>query len=139
MYLPDGTIHEIDSSETIIDVGGNATLVLMYSRVTNNNVVYTDSTAILEIQSLYRMLKNGYNFHDLAVKYSQDPGSYKSGGTLKPSTTDDYVPEFRSAVLALTKDGISRPFKTDFGYHIVQLVGVKEGLYTARHILLRVD
>jgi fatty acid-binding protein DegV len=60
----------IFKGETIIDVGGKSTLIPMYSRVTNNNKFYTDSTAALEIQSLYKMLKNGYDFQVLAVTYS---------------------------------------------------------------------
>ena len=129
----------IFKGETIIGVGGKSTLMPMYSRVTNNNKFYTDLTANIEIQSLYKMLQNGYAFHDLAVTYSQDPGSYKKGGVLEPTTMDEYVSEFRSTILTLKPDEISKPFKTNFGYHIAQLIAVKDGIYTTRHILLRVD
>ena len=115
------------------------TTVQVYNRETNNNAHYTDSTARVEIESLYRMIKNGYNFYDLAVNYSQDPGSYRLGGQLKPTTMAEYVPEFRMTILSLSVGEISRPFKTDFGYHIAQLISVHDTIYVTRHILLRVD
>ncbi len=114
----------------------NAQLV---SRATNNNVVYTDSTAKVEIQSIYKMLQNGYDFSGLAIRYSQDPGSYKAGGELGFSTMSNYVPEYKNVVLGLAVNEISRPFKSEYGYHIVQLIGRKDELYNTRHILLRVD
>ena len=106
---------------------------------TNNSVQYTDSTATVEIESIYKMLVNGYDFAGLAGRYSQDSGSYKVGGELGWSTMKDCAPEYRSVVLTLAEDGLSRPFRTDFGYHIVQLIGQKDSLYSTRHILMRVD
>ena len=106
---------------------------------TNNPVRYTDSTARVEIQSLYRMLQNGYDFSGLALRYSQDYGSYKTGGELGFSLLSDYVNEYRSVVQALAVNEISRPFKTDFGYHIVQLIARQDGRCNTRHILLRTD
>ena len=129
----------IQKGEAIIDVGGKNEHTFMYSRVTNNNKLYTDSTATIDIQSLYKILQNGYKFHDLAINYSQDPGSYLKGGELKPTTMDEYVSEFRNIILSLQIGEISMPFKTDFGYHIAQLIAMKDGIYTTRHILLRVD
>ncbi len=129
----------IFKGETIIDVGGKSTLMPMYSRVTNNNKFYTDSTANVDSQSLYKMIQNGSSFHDLAVNYSQDPGSYRKGGELRPTNMDEYVEEYRNAILKLKINEISPPFKSMYGYHIAQLISVKDGVYVSRHILLRVD
>jgi parvulin-like peptidyl-prolyl isomerase len=52
---------------------------------------------------------------------------------------DEYVSEFGNVILTLKTDEISKPFKTNFGYHIAQLIAAKDGIYTTRHILLRVD
>lgn len=111
----------------------------MYSRETNNNVRYTDSTASVEIMSIYKMLQNGYDFSGLAVRYSQDPGSYKVGGELGFSTMSNYVDAYRRVALGLAVNEVSKPFKTEYGYHIVQLIAKKERLYNTRHILLRTD
>lgn len=110
-----------------------------YSRETNNNVRYTDSTARVEIMSIYKMLQNGYDFSGLAVRYSQDPGSYAVGGELGFSSLSNYVEEYRRVALSLAVNEVSKPFKTEFGYHIVQLIAKKEGLYDTRHILLRTE
>ena len=129
----------IFKGETIYDVGGNSRIAPMYSRVTNNNKFYTDSTARVDSQLLYKMIQNGSDFYDLAVNYSQDPGSYKKGGELKPTFMDEYVEEYRKAILKLKIGEISLPFKSMYGYHIAQLISVKDGIYVSRHILLRLD
>lgn len=118
---------------------GNAATAQLPAHETNNNVRYTDSTAQVEIRSIHKMLVNGYDFAGLAVRYSQDSGSYKAGGELGLSAMKDYTSEYRSVVLTLAVDELSHPFRTEFGYHIVQLIAKKDGFYNTRHILLRVD
>ncbi|AKD56642.1 peptidylprolyl isomerase [Spirosoma radiotolerans] len=110
-----------------------------YNRETNNNKTYNDSTAKVEIYTIYELLKHGEKFDNMAIKFSQDPGSYKEGGALRPSTMEGYVGEYRNIVLNLSIDEISIPFKTEYGYHIVQLISKKDDVYGTRHILLRID
>ncbi|ARK12823.1 peptidylprolyl isomerase [Fibrella sp. ES10-3-2-2] len=109
------------------------------SRQTNNNLGYNDSTAKATIYALYDSLQQGKPFTALALKYSQDPGSYQVGGQLPPSTMEDYVDEYKEAVLRLVPGELSRPFKSTFGYHLVQLVSRKDNVFVSRHILLRTD
>jgi parvulin-like peptidyl-prolyl isomerase len=111
----------------------------LYSRETNNNTIYTDSTAKKEILTLYNLILNGQDFSDIAFKYSQDPGSYKQGGELRPTAMNEYVYEYREAVFKLSLNEISKPFKSEYGYHIVQLIAKKDSVYISKHILLRVD
>ncbi|MBC8152373.1 MAG: peptidylprolyl isomerase [Bacteroidetes bacterium] len=70
---------------------------------------------------------------------SQDSGVYKAGGELGLSSMKDCALDYRSVVLTLAVNELSRPFRTEFGYHIVQLTAKKNGLYNTGHILLRVD
>ncbi|MBO0929822.1 peptidylprolyl isomerase [Fibrella aquatilis] len=130
---------QMQFNKQIQAVDGKTVIVPMYSWETNNNKRYTDSTANIEIQSLYKMLQNGYNFHDLAVDYSQDPGSYRNGGELIPRNADQYVDDYRDAISKLSIGELSPPFKTEYGYHIAQLISVKGDVYKTRHILLRVE
>jgi hypothetical protein len=111
----------------------------LYSRLTNNNISYNDSTAKVAIGALSDSLHQGKSFTDLAFKYSQDPGSYKQGGELRPNTMEGFVKEYKEAVFTLNPGEISPPFRSEFGYHIVQLVSRKENVFVTRHILLRVD
>ena len=68
---------------------------------------------------LYKRAKAGENFAALAKKYSQDPGSKKVGGKLTVSKGTTVAPFDQTAFL-LTTGQISRPVKTDFGYHIIK-------------------
>jgi len=69
--------------------------------------------------SLYAQLKGGANFAKLAKRYSKDPGSAAQGGKLTVSKGQT-VPEFDKAAFALKKGELSKPIKTQYGYHIIQ-------------------
>lgn len=105
---------------------------------TNNKNHYDNSTAKKEINVLYRKLKAGYAFDKLAHEYSQDYGSYIIGGKLGWQKPNQFVPIFGKVIGQMTKDQLSKPFKSEFGYHIVQLLDQREGKVLTRHILLKV-
>lgn len=70
------------------------------------------------------------DFVRLARLYSDDPGSWRTGGELgwrQPDGANGYVPEFTRAANALQVNGISPLVETQFGYHIIQLLGTREG------------
>ena len=69
--------------------------------------------------SLYTQLKGGANFAQLAKRYSKDPGSASNGGKLTVSKGQT-VPEFDKAAFSLKNGALSRPIKTQYGYHILQ-------------------
>ena len=69
---------------------------------------------------------NGENFSKLAVLYSDDSESAKIGGLLGDyMSRGDLVSEFAAAAFRLKEGEISRVVKTDFGYHIIQMVELK--------------
>ncbi|MDD4886784.1 MAG: SurA N-terminal domain-containing protein [Thiomonas sp.] len=71
---------------------------------------------------------NPAEFAALARKDSQDPGSADKGGDLGYFTTDAMVKPFADAVFGMTKIGqIVGPIKTQFGYHVIELTGIKPG------------
>ncbi|GAA79905.1 MULTISPECIES: peptidylprolyl isomerase SurA [Pseudoalteromonas] len=63
------------------------------------------------------------DFGELAKEYSEDPGSALKGGEYDWTDPTTYVPAFRDTLLSLKQDEISEPFRTRFGWHIVQLLG----------------
>jgi parvulin-like peptidyl-prolyl isomerase len=72
--------------------------------------------------SLYAQIKGGADFATLAKKYSQDPGSKAQGGKLTISKGQTVAPFDAMAFLLKTGD-VSRPVKTEFGYHIIKALG----------------
>ena len=75
------------------------------------------------INELYTMAKQGESFESLAKQFSDDKNSAVQGGKLKPFSKGDLrAPEFEEAAYSLNKIGeISKPVKTDFGWHIIRL------------------
>lgn len=71
------------------------------------------------IDSLYTVATSGADFAELARKYSQDPGSARRGGDLGWFARGVMVQPFDSIAFALPDGGISMPFETAFGYHII--------------------
>lgn len=105
---------------------------------TNNKKHYTTLTANREITRLYRKLTAGYAFDKLAQEYSQDYGSYTIGGNLGWQKPDQFVPAFSQMVRQMNTGQLSKPFRTEFGYHIVELLDKKQDEVLTRHILLKV-
>ncbi len=64
-------------------------------------------------------------FSELAKKYSQDPGSSTNGGDLGYFARGMMVKPFEDSVFSLKVGEISGMVKSDFGYHIVKLLGIK--------------
>lgn len=73
-----------------------------------------------QIDSIYNLLVNGGDFDAIARAESEDPGSAANGGRLGWFGPNEMVKEFEDAAFGLKDGGISTPFKTAYGYHIVQ-------------------
>lgn len=80
-----------------------------------------------EAQSILDKLNKGEKFEDLAKQYSLD-GSKDFGGDLGYFTAPEMVPAFSKAAFALKQGEISKPVKTDFGWHIIRLEDRKKGV-----------
>ncbi len=76
------------------------------------------------------------DFETLAVLYSDDPGSSSKGGNLGMQSRGTWVPEFDAVAFNLDEGEISTPFKTDYGWHIMQMVERRGEMYDANHILI---
>jgi parvulin-like peptidyl-prolyl isomerase len=80
---------------------------------------------------LYNQLKaDGADWAGVAKRYSQDPGSKNKGGRYT-ATKGQVVPEFEKAVWSMKTNEVSKPVKTQYGYHIIQaLEPIKKGTTT---------
>ncbi|MGA5585736.1 SurA N-terminal domain-containing protein [Pseudomonas siliginis] len=85
----------------------------------------TEAQAKAKIDEVQARLAKGEKFDALAKEFSQDPGSANNGGDLGYAGPGVYDPAFEKALYSLSKDQVSEPIRTDFGYHLIKLLGVE--------------
>jgi peptidyl-prolyl cis-trans isomerase SurA len=92
-----------------------------------------------ELQDYAKRVNSGESsFATLARLYSQDEASARQGGELGYSGRAEWVPEFANVAFSLTDPNtVSKIVQTEFGYHILQLIGRKGDKVNVRHILLK--
>ena len=73
-----------------------------------------------------RIVDDGEDFGDVARLESADPGSAPKGGDLGWTSPGSFIPAYEAEVAKLSPGEISQPFRTDYGWHIVQLLDRKE-------------
>jgi len=89
------------------------------------------------LDSLREAIYAGTDFAELAIKYSEDPGSKTRGGDLGFTRRGTLVPEFEEIAFTLDVGEISKPVKTSFGYHIIQSLEKQGDKVRVRHILIK--
>ena len=82
-----------------------------------------DATVRQRLEQIRQQIVNGEGFAVAASAASQDPGSASSGGDLGWQSPDTFDPTFSAAVEKLKVGEISQPFRTQYGWHIAQLLG----------------
>ena len=87
------------------------------------NEVQDDATTRQRLTALRDRILAGEDFGALASVTSEDPGSASRGGDLGWSSPGTFDPEFETVLATLEPDQISEPFRTQFGWHIIQLLG----------------
>lgn len=89
--------------------------------------VEDDATVQQKLATMREQILAGTaDFAVLAKTSSADPGSAVDGGDLGWTTLETFVPEFARQADALKDGEISQPFKTQFGWHIVQMLGRRD-------------
>jgi peptidyl-prolyl cis-trans isomerase SurA len=84
-----------------------------------------DETVRQKLAKLRERIEKGESFAGIASTASEDPGSAPDGGDLGWSGPGTFVPEFDKAIADLKDNEISEPFKTRYGWHIVQMLGTR--------------
>lgn len=87
------------------------------------SAVLTDVAAREKLVELRNQIIGGADFAALAKTHSNDTGSAAQGGDLGWASPGKFVPEFEQALSALGDKEISAPFRSQFGWHIVQVLG----------------
>ena len=90
------------------------------------SAILSEEQAKAKIQALYEQIKAGADFSKLATTNSDDPGSAKQGGDLGWLDPGATVPAFAAAMDKLQPGEVSEPFKSPFGWHIVQVLARRQ-------------
>lgn len=84
-----------------------------------------DDEAKAKIDEIAARVKGGEDFAAVAKEVSQDPGSANEGGDLGFAGPGVYDPAFEEALYALKEGEVSAPVRSEFGWHIIKLLGVQ--------------
>jgi len=79
-----------------------------------------------QADSIYQQLKEGADFGELAKEKSIDPSAPSNAGDLGFFPWGKMIPEFQEVAFKLKEGEISRPVKTQYGWHIIKLVERRE-------------
>ncbi|HMA10326.1 MAG TPA: peptidylprolyl isomerase [Steroidobacteraceae bacterium] len=90
------------------------------------NQLQDDATVKQKLSSIRERILKGEEFAAFASSMSEDSSSSVNGGDLGWSGPGTFVPEFESVLAGLKENEISEPFRTQFGWHIVQLLGRRQ-------------
>lgn len=104
--------------------GGEALVPQTHARhiLIRTDEVTSDDDARVRLERLHERLVNGEDFEALARSHSNDTASAINGGDLKWVNPGDFVPEFEEQMSRLKPGELSAPFRTQFGWHIVQVL-----------------
>jgi peptidyl-prolyl cis-trans isomerase SurA len=89
------------------------------------NELDDDETVRQKLGKLRERILKGEDFTGIASTTSEDPGSAPDGGDLGWTGPGTFVPEFDKAIADLKEKEITEPFKTRYGWHIVQLLSTR--------------
>ena len=90
------------------------------------DVNMTNDEALKQINNLYEQLKSGKDFAHMAKMYSLDAKSAVAGGDLGWVVADELVKPFSEAMAALPLNTVSKPVKTQYGWHLIEVLERKE-------------
>lgn len=82
----------------------------------------TAEQAKIQVNNIYQQLKSGKDFAELAKHYSLDGATAVKGGDLGWVSGGELVPAFEKAMDKLALNEISKPVKSPFGWHIIQVL-----------------
>jgi peptidyl-prolyl cis-trans isomerase SurA len=92
---------------------------------------------IKKLSQLKKEIEEGANFKIKAVLNSDDPTAAQNGGQMSVTKESQFIKEFKEVAFSLDVGEVSEPFKTLFGYHIIQLHEVKGKTRILSHIVMQ--
>ena len=87
------------------------------------NEVLDDSAAEEKLKTIRQQIIDEGNFGAVAAAVSEDSGSAQDGGDMGWATRGFFVPEFEEIAYSLKENEISQPFRSRYGWHIIEYLG----------------
>jgi peptidyl-prolyl cis-trans isomerase SurA len=94
---------------------------------------------INKLNEIKKQIEDGSNFKMKAIINSDDPGVTSNGGEYSVTKESSFIKEFKEMAFTLDIGQVSKPFKSEFGYHIMQLNAIKGNTRVASHILMQLN
>ena len=107
--------------------------IVIYAKPTKEE---TDRV-LKKLNDLKKEIEGGASFRMKAILNSDDPSVVQNGGEVPVNKDSQLVKEFKEVAFSLDVGQVSDPFKTQFGYHIIQLNSVKGKTRIVSHILMQ--
>jgi peptidyl-prolyl cis-trans isomerase SurA len=114
-------IVKINDMRSAIQVSKVDQVKVRHILITPNEII-DDQTAEQRLDDALEKLGNGEDFSELAKMLSDDPGSSNSGGDMGWTGPGVFVPEFDTVVADTEVGEISEPFRSRYGWHIVEVL-----------------
>ena len=92
---------------------------------------------INKLNQLKKEIEEGSSIKMKAIINSNDPGVTDNGGRYTIDKNSTFIKEFKEVAFSLDVNQVSEPFKSQFGYHIIQLHQIRGETRVASHILLQ--
>lgn len=110
----------------LVDLRGDSRYVVTQTKarhiLVRPNDIVSDDEARRRLAQLRIRIENGESFDELARSHSDDTVSATRGGDLGWVNPGDTVPDFEREMSSLRAGEISEPFRTQFGWHVVQVL-----------------
>lgn len=90
-----------------------------------------------KLKQLKEEIENGASIKMKAIINSNDPGVTDNGGKYSIDKNSPFIKEFKETAFSLDVNQVSEPFKSMFGYHIIQLHEIRGNTRIASHILIQ--
>ncbi|HMD59759.1 MAG TPA: peptidylprolyl isomerase [Steroidobacteraceae bacterium] len=119
--------HLVRLNETRV-AGGPQIIQQVHLRhiLLKTNEVQDDATVRQKLEAMRTRVLGGEDFAVLAKATSEDPGSAVNGGDLGWQPLQVYDETFSKIAGGLATNEISEPFRSSFGWHIVQMLGRRD-------------
>ena len=111
-------LNEIKGNEPILEEQINVRHILI-----KTNEVLDDSAAEEKLKTIRQQIIDEGNFGAVAAAVSEDIGSAQDGGSMGWAAQGFFVPEFEEVAYTLKENEISQPFRSRYGWHIIEYLG----------------